>query len=281
VTQRSFFILFLSILTLTPQLGCAFGRKPEKAPEAPAPIVAPSPAPVTGEPGGDTTVVGAEHRARYPLTSATQKLIDNQGNGFEPLYGLRNVRAVLNGVYYRGGANNSYNKHKKRSNANPLPEEGLQHMCEEGFGHAVYLYDENFSTASKVTRCRTKDGANNTLDYVQIDGLASGYEKTKELHELIYQHIRDPRLGAIYDHCWNGWHASGYVAATTLRQFCGFSAEQAVKYWDVNTDGNNKESGYESIRRKIRGFVPDPNMQLSAAEKAALCPDPGSLAFTR
>jgi hypothetical protein len=224
-------------------------------------------------------VVGGKYRARYQLTSATEKLIDNQGEGFDDLYGLRNARAVLNGVYYRGGANNFFNKHNKRANSNPLPEEGLLNLCKEGFTDAVYLYDKNFSTAHKITKCRMKDNSENTLTYHQISPLSYQKEDLTKLHEMIFEHVRNPRRGPVYDHCWNGWHSSGYVAATALRQFCDFNAEQAVHYWNVNTDGNDKESGFEGIRQRIRNFVPSPYIELTTGEKAALCPAPESLAY--
>jgi hypothetical protein len=205
--------------------------------------------------------------------------VDNRGNGYESLYGTRNLRAVLNGVYYRGGANNAYNKHGVRSNENPIPDDGLLNLCQEGFGHAVYLYSTNFSTAKKSTQCKTFDGSNNTLEYVQISPLTYRKSDLDQLHGLIYDHIRDARLGPIYDHCWNGWHASGYVAATALRQFCGFTGEEAVQYWNQNADGNS--SGYDTIRSKIRAFVANPALEISTEEKAALCPAPGSLSYAR
>src|SRR5688572_20250145 len=56
---------------------------------------------------------------RYGLPSATRKLVDNRGNGYENLYGTRNFRSVLANRLYRGGANNSYNRYGSRSNTNP------------------------------------------------------------------------------------------------------------------------------------------------------------------
>lgn len=222
--------------------------------------------------------VGANYRARYTLASASSKLVDNHGNGFDALYGVRNFRAVLSGVYYRGGANNVYNKHKKRSNMNPLPTEGLENLCEEGFTKAVYLYAKNYSKAPKQIRCRAMDGHENTLEYVQISPLDFNGADLERLHAMIFDHIRNPRLGPIYSHCWNGWHSSGYLAATTLRQFCDFSAEQAVAYWNLNTDGHSGSS-YNEIRRKIRAFVPNRSLVLSMEEKRDLCPEPGNLAY--
>jgi hypothetical protein len=81
-----------------------------------------------------------EYQTRYPLTDIYMKLIDNYGNGYDLLYGTRNVRTVLNGVLYRGGANNYFHKTNPRNNMNPLPEDGLDHLCEEGFSTSVYLY---------------------------------------------------------------------------------------------------------------------------------------------
>lgn len=230
------------------------------------------------ESGKLSSVPGYLQRQRYALANASVKLIDNSGEGYDALYGLRNMRSVLNGVYYRGGANNINNKHKKRSNMNPLPDEGLLHLCQEGFTDAVYLYSTRFGTAPQRVRCRTFEGAENTLTYTQVSPLAFQKADLDKLHSLIFEHLRNARLGPIYAHCWNGWHASGYVAATTLRQFCGFSEEQAVQYWNLNADGNNGAS-YNGIRNKIREFRPNPDLSLTEEEKSILCPAPGSLNF--
>ncbi len=249
----------------------AFGRKSQ-----PTPPPAPPPAPQQPAP-----IVGAEHRSRYNLLSASQKLVDNKGNGYEDLYGTRNLRAVLNGVYYRGGANNYYHRVNKRENSNPLPNDGLENLCEEGFGRAVYLYATNYDTAPKQLRCQTFNRHENQIQYLQASILSYRESDIKNLLSLIHEHIRNPRLGPIYEHCWNGWHASGFAAVTALRQFCGFTAEQGVKYWDLNTDGNNKESGYERVRQQIRKFVPFSDLEISAEEKRALCPNPDTLAFNK
>lgn len=224
-------------------------------------------------------IIGEEYRSRYALNNASQKLIDNNGKGFSGLYGTRNFRAVLNGVYYRGGANNLYFV-PKRANSNPLPTKGLENLCKEGFGKAVYFYSTNFSSAPKSIKCRDFKGNENTIEYQQISPLHYRAEDLKTLLTMIYSHVRDPRLGPIYDHCWNGWHASGYVAALTLRQFCGFTGDQAVAYWNLNTDGNNKGASYDDLRSRLRAFVPYPGMALTSAERAELCPTPGNLSFS-
>ena len=114
-------ILLAGLLLLLNQNAFAFGKKP--ADPAPPPTSTPPPASQPAE-------AGAVYRARYRLADATQKLVDNKGNGYENLYGVRNFRAVLGGIYYRGGANNAYHRTNKRGNENPLPSDGLQNLTE-------------------------------------------------------------------------------------------------------------------------------------------------------
>lgn len=207
---------------------------------------------------------------RYNLQNVDEKLINNVGNGFEPLYGTRNFRQVLRGVVFRGGANNSYNKHFKRPNMNPLPPDGLANLCSEGFQSAVYLYTTNFDTADKLIACRNLHGEKIKLKYHQhtITNLDQAYKALR----LVHQHLMDPKLGPIYLHCWNGWHSSGLISAYSLRQFCNWDAEKAVEYWDRNTDGNNTEPGYESYRRRIRAFEPLKELKVSKEIQAKVCP---------
>jgi hypothetical protein len=221
-----------------------------------------------------------EFANRYPVKNASQKIVDNQGDGQEDLYGNRNLRAVLNGIYYRGGANNRYHRTNRRNNMNPLPNDGLQNLCEEGFSKAIYLYEANYETAPKITNCKNFQNEETKITYDQVSVLRYELADLRRIHAEIFNHIRSPRLGPILAHCWNGWHASGYVAATALRQFCGFAPEQAVKYWDAHTDGNNTATGYEAIRRRIRAFEPDPKMQISTEEQKKICPQPDTFLFS-
>jgi hypothetical protein len=212
------------------------------------------------------------YQTHFPLKDPYKKLVDDKGNGFEPLYGVRNFRAVLNGVVYRGGANNIFNKYGERSNSNPLPNLGLRHLCEQGFGTAVYLYDTNYSSAPKTTQCQSVNEPQNVLTYKQESVLLSVASYQRVLN-LIYKKLTvDTDQSPIYLHCWNGWHASGFISALTLRQFCGYTGDQAVNYWNLNTDGNNKGSGYDRIRARIRAYQPDPSMMISSALKAKVCP---------
>ena len=89
------------------------------------------------------------YKNKYKVECANEKITDNIGKGNDSLYGTRNMRTILYGVAYRGGANNFYHKLNKRDNHNPLPEDGLENLCNQGFSTAVYLYGTNFSESKK------------------------------------------------------------------------------------------------------------------------------------
>lgn len=204
---------------------------------------------------------------RYGVNDLYSKIVDNRGNGEERLYGLRNARLLFKNIL-RGGANNAYHRTAPRSNTNPLPEDGLTSLCREGFSTAIYLYETNYETASQDITCVNDKGLPQRLVY-----LNHPYSKTESAEKIlrqIYAHITEDK-GSLYLHCWNGWHASGFFSAIALRQFCDFSAEEAVTYWDKNTDGVNTEPGYETIRKKIRAFIPYPDLKLNSAQKSDLC----------
>ena len=56
------------------------------------------------------------YKLKYNVNCVQDKITDNKGNGFEGLYGTRNLRVVLHGVAYRGGGNNYYHRTNKRNN---------------------------------------------------------------------------------------------------------------------------------------------------------------------
>jgi hypothetical protein len=212
-----------------------------------------------------------DYQQRYPLKTDSEKLVNNTGNGFEALYGTRNVRAVLSGVLYRGGANNYYHRSNPRDNRNPLPNDGLQNLCEEGFSNAVYLYSVNYKTAPPVVNCTDIRNKKNTLHYSQISPYNDS--SVKKILSMVHQALHDSSQGPIYVHCWNGWHASGLIAALALRQFCGVSGSKAVDYWNRNTDGNNKNPAYDGVKEQIRKFSAFPDLFISAELQDKICPD--------
>lgn len=204
---------------------------------------------------------------RYQLSTLNEKLVDNHGDGYENLYGVRNFRQVLKGILYRGGANNMYNKYGKRDNQNPLPNIGLKNLCGEGFGATVYLYETNFSSSPKQVNCSTSESKQNTIKYLQLT--AANKENTEVYLQMIYNAIKGTGASPIYMHCWNGWHASGLVSSLALRQFCGMSGKDAVVYWTKNTDGNS--NGYDSIKKRIMDFQPLSKFKISADEQSKIC----------
>jgi len=222
------------------------------------------------EPGDDNRVWIEYYDQRYGLDDLFAKKTDNRGEGFDELYGTRNFRVILKGIAYRGGANNTWHRTERRDNQNPLPDDGLQNLCREGFGRSYYLYTTNFETAPELTTCESPQSSEHELRYFQVS--PNDEEQTYEVLEAIHETITDYRHGPIYLHCWNGWHASGLLAAKILRQFCGLSADEAVVYWDANTDGNNTDARYESIRRRIREFIPYPEFAISDEQAALICP---------
>jgi hypothetical protein len=209
-----------------------------------------------------------DYKVRYKVLDPFTKVTDNRGNGFENLYGTRNFRVVLHGVYYRGGANNVYNREGVRDNSNPLPANGLDNLCREGFSTAIYFYPTNYSSAPKQVNCRDRKDENNTLNYKQISSL--NVNNHEAIISLIYSRIKGQLKAPIYGHCWNGWHASGLAAAIALKQFCNYSNAKAVEYWKKNTDGNT--AGYESVIKKLEAFKPIEKYKVSADESAKICP---------
>ena len=206
---------------------------------------------------------------RYDLESVDTQLTDNRGNGYDNLYGTRNMRKVFDGIFYRGGANNYYHKTNKKDNRNPLPQDGLDNLCAEGFGTSIYLYTTNYDKAPKLVRCNSIRKENNEMKYLNLQPRKT--DETKEMLKLIYENIQDYRHGPIYAHCWNGWHASGQIAAYALKQFCDWSGQEALEYWLRNAIGGEKDN-YAGIRRRIRDFQPYEEFKITAKQAAKICP---------
>jgi hypothetical protein len=206
----------------------------------------------------------AYYHRQYGLNDPYQKRVDDRGNGYEQLYGVRNFREVLNGVLFRGGANNSRNRDGARDNRNPLPNNGLADLCAAGFQTAIYLYGTNYSKATPQTTCDSPRGKN-TLNYLQMSFAA----KPRQILETVRAAILNSDQGPIYVHCWNGWHASGLISALALRQFCGVSGEAAVRYWIRSTDG---DSNYPDHKKRIQNFVPYTDLMIDAETQQRICP---------
>ncbi|TAL68763.1 MAG: hypothetical protein EPN82_08805 [Bacteroidetes bacterium] len=205
------------------------------------------------------------YKNRYGAKCLNEKITDNFGNGFDALYGTRNMRTILYGIAYRGGANNFYHKSCKRDNHNPLPEDGLNNLSAEEFSSAVYLYSTNYKDAShEIINPKTND----TLHYLKLAG--SNRKTLRKIIELVNDVINNPEKGPIYFHCWNGWHQSGLISSVILMQFCNYSNEHALKYWIENTDGVNK--GFENVKSFIKNFESFDDVKLDKLTQSKICP---------
>ena len=205
---------------------------------------------------------------RFGLDSAHVKATNNKGEGNDALWGTRNMRVVLKNLLYRGGGNNFHYKETQPKGyiMNPLPITGIYHLQEAGFGSAWYLYGKNFDTLYPQPR----------LDSLKLAGfryechpnlsedVVTGF--LKDIHATILSSNPKP----MYIHCWNGWHQSGMLSAFTLMQFCNLNNQQALKYWEQNTDGNYK--GYSAVKTRILEFKPDPSLFISNDLQQRVCP---------
>jgi hypothetical protein len=213
---------------------------------------------------------GSTRQENYGLGDTHQKLVDNRGDGFERLYGTRNLRYVLKGLVYRGGANNTRHREHPRDNRNPLPDDGLTNLCREGFSTAVYLYSKNYEVAPARVSCWRPTDAAAVTRYVQLS--PTDRSEMRRILESVHEAIEGRTRGAIYLHCWNGWHASGLASALVLRQFCDLDPEAAVRYWNLNADGYTTEKHHEQLRRLVREFVPYQDLPVSPDRRRQVCP---------
>lgn len=203
------------------------------------------------------------YKGLFKVNCLNEKITNNKGDGFDSLYGTRNMKPVLHGIAYRGGANNYYHKENKRDNHNPLPEDGLNNLCLFGFSEAVYLYSKNYKESEKTFKSN-----NNQLNYTQ-----NSLNSTSEIKNMLLKIkdiINNPNEGPIYLHCWNGWHQSGFAGATILMQFCDYTNEMAYDYWMENTDGVNK--GYDNVKSMVRLFQRFDDINIDEQTKKLICP---------
>jgi len=204
------------------------------------------------------------YKLKYKVNCLQEKITNNRGNDYEGLYGTRNLRTVLYGIAYRGGGNNYYHRTNKRNNKNPLPDDGIRNLLQNGFSTSIYLYETNFEKDTIYISDNNQD----TLNYIQIGG-----NNSKELDKILsltYKSITDPKFGPLYLHCWNGWHQSGYVSAVLLKQFCGFSDLKSIHYWEDCAD--NWTRGYDRIKNNIIAFKPVEKYKISKEVSDLICP---------
>jgi hypothetical protein len=171
--------------------------------------------------------------------------------------GLKNVRfvkEVLKGVLYRGGG---------KGGMTELTSPALDSLCDNGFSEAVYLYNTDFSGPQTV-KC-----GGNTLDYEYHSFRGKG--RVAILNE-IYDVIKSSHAGPVFVHCWNGQHATGEISAVALRQFCGYSGEEAKSYWKKTLANSKDANAYPEVLKSIDKFKPIDDLKLTDSEQKAICP---------
>ena len=174
---------------------------------------------------------------------------------------VRDFKTVMDGLLYRGGS----------IGMKPLNQSQLQMLCQNGVSHAVYLYDTNFVPTADVS-CTMTNGRPNTIKYTMNRFLSPS--AVKQVMQSIHESIEHGDRGSIFVHCWNGWHASGEIAAQALKQFCDYSDEQAAEYWKSNIGDQQNLPKYGRVVARVKTFQPYPQFKISLKRQAEVCPRP-------
>ena len=209
-----------------------------------------------------------EKSDKFGLSSIEKRVIDNKGKGDLRFDGTRNFRVVLYDMVYRGGGNNLHlsDTIPKYYLWNPMPLYGLNQLQKVGFDKAYYLYSYNFDYWYPKHRIDSLEKAG--FDYVCEPSLNEAL--LSKYFQDIMSRANESQPGMIYIHCWNGWHQSGLLSAYTLMQFCDYSNDQALKYWEKCTDGNYK--GFSSLKTKIKTYTPMEGYSFTEEQKKRFCP---------
>ncbi|WP_135506439.1 hypothetical protein [Roseovarius aestuariivivens] len=170
--------------------------------------------------------------------------------------GMAFFRPVLSGVLYRSGFKGG---DKGRTGMSQAQRTAL---CSEGFETAFYA-DFGKNTDYGTTRC-----ASGALDYK-----AARSSRPDAVMKAIHDTIKTPSKGPVLVHCMWGVHASGALSAMALVQFCGWSEDRAKAYWNEARNGAPCGNGCDSwIDAKFDRFKVSPALQITEAERAAICP---------
>lgn len=185
---------------------------------------------------------------------------NSMAQGADPAF-IKDYKAALPGVLLRGGSRG----------ARALSEDQLQRLCQDGVGHAIYTYDTGFSPAPART-CKRRDGSQGRIEYSYFRFLdKKGIDASMR---AIHNSIVNPASGSVFVHCWNGWHASGEIAAMALKQFCDYTDEQAIEYWKENIGDKPNLPKYGRVLARIRDFQPDPQLKMGLKAQRGFCPNP-------
>lgn len=169
-------------------------------------------------------------------------------------YSVSNFKMVMPGLLYRGGTDNDSRR--------PLSQITLNKLCENNFKYAVYAYNTNWEYGSEnVTSCK-----NNKIIYINRQ-----WNQPKQVSDVLkklYMLIQDGD-GSMYIHCWYGVHASGYISAVALMQFCSLTPSQGLDYWNSNVPSKLR---YSKVQNMILNFKPDSHLFLTDLQQKKYCP---------
>lgn len=169
--------------------------------------------------------------------------------------GVAFFRPVLDGVLYRGGFSGG---DKSRTG---LSSGQRQSLCSEGFSRGFYA-DFGKNTSYGSTSC-----GSGSFDYQPARS-----SRPADVMRAVYDVIKN-KEGPVYVHCMWGVHSSGALSAMALVQFCGWSEDRAKEYWNDARNGAPCANGCDAwIDAKFDRFKFDPALQISEAERAAICP---------
>jgi hypothetical protein len=194
--------------------------------------------------------------AFLPQRSLAQSAAQEKGVAY-----IKDYKEAMPGVLLRGGSRG----------ARALSEEQLQRLCEDGVGHAIYTYDTGFKQAPART-CIRKDGKPGRIEYSYFRFLDSAGISASM--KAIHNSIINPAAGSVFVHCWNGWHASGEIAAMALKQFCDYTDEQAISNWKENIGDKGNLPNYGRVLARIRNFQPDAQLRIGLQAQRSVCPRP-------
>ena len=198
--------------------------------------------------------MAGDFTARSGGPSSEEMLVRNTQGAVE---GTSFFRPVMSGVLYRGGFKGG---DKARTGLSGSQRTAL---CEKGFSRAFYA-DFGKNTDYDTTSCSA-----GSLDYKSARS-----SRPSDFLKGVHSVIENPDKGPVFVHCMWGVHSSGALSAMALVQFCGWSEDRAKQYWNKARNNAPCGGGCDSwIDAKFKHFKYDPALEISDAQRAAICPE--------
>lgn len=150
---------------------------------------------------------------------------------------IKNAQDVLGGFLTRAGVEKQ----------EQLSDSQLVDLCEQGYYRAYFLYS---GAKARTIKCSSGEIKYSSVHWTNND--------TDILEAISYGMDSGQR---VFVHCNNGAHASGYIAALALRQFCGYSSSKAFSYWEGHVGIYGKTPpARDKIQKRLKAFEPLPGL---------------------